>query len=175
MYITIRLAKTSNLPAYTSMHQEVYEHTYVFEAIGLTKDCFSKEVFLTPSTQEYLLSNLQQNTHQKCWLAFLGKELIGSISIVERENDCELRGFYVVTKQQGKGIGKKLWMKTLAFAKKKHKDITLDIYAHNMKTIALYKKWGFIVDESRGNFFRHWPEWPEDVQAKSFYMRYKII
>jgi ribosomal protein S18 acetylase RimI-like enzyme len=105
-------------------------------------------------------------------MAFLGGQLVGSISIIEREIDYELRGFYVATEYQNHGIGKKLWNKALTFAK--NKDITLDIYEHNTKTIAMYKKWGFAIDSARGIFYRHWPEWPEGVQAKCFYMRYNV-
>jgi ribosomal protein S18 acetylase RimI-like enzyme len=98
------------------------------------------------------------------------EKLVGSITIIEREKDYELRGFYIATKYQGKGIGKKLWELALDFAKEKN--ITLDIYAHNTKTIEIYKKWGFKVDTARGEFYRHWPEWPEGLRAKSIYMRY---
>jgi ribosomal protein S18 acetylase RimI-like enzyme len=83
-----------------------------------------------------------------------------------------LRGFYVHPEFQGKGIGKRLWHLARRFAKQK--DITCDIYTHNVKTIELYKTWGFVIDEKRGKFYRHWPEWPEGLQAKCLYMRYKV-
>lgn len=57
----------------------------------------------------------------------------------------------------------------------KLKDITLDIYAHNTTTIDVYKKWRFQIDTTCEIFYRHWPEWPENVKAKSFYMRYKLV
>jgi len=171
MKISIRLAQKSDLAQYTELLQKTYQDAYTDEAIGLKKEYFSKEVFNTLDTQKYLESNLEVNERQKCWLAFVDKSLVGSISIIEREKDYELRGFYVATKYQGKGIGKKLWELTLDFTK--GKDITLDIYAHNKKTIEIYKKWGFKIDTERGEFYRHWPEWPKEVKAKSIYMRYK--
>jgi ribosomal protein S18 acetylase RimI-like enzyme len=172
MQINIRLARKSDLSEYTNLLQKTYQDAYPNEEIGLAKEYFSKEIFNTSDTQKYLASNLLVNDMQRCWLAFIGPELVGSISIIEREKDYELRGFYVATQYQNKGIGKKLWTHVLEFAK--NKDITCEVYAHNTKTIEIYKKWGFEIDKARGTFYRHWPEWPEGVQSKSIYMRYKI-
>lgn len=172
MQIHIRLARKSDLPIYADLIQKTYQNTYPNKEIGLVKEYFSEEIFNTSDTQEYLASNLLVGNKQKCWLAFADSELVGSITIAEREKDYELRGFYVRTEYQGKGIGKKLWKLVLNFVK--GKDITCEIYAHNVKTIEIYKKWGFEIDKARGTFYRHWPEWPEGVQAKSIYMRYKV-
>jgi ribosomal protein S18 acetylase RimI-like enzyme len=172
MNFETRLAKNSDLPLYTDLLQRTYEDAYSNEPIGLSKDRFSKEIFNTPNTQKYLASNLQVNGQQKCWLVFDKNILIGSVTITERDDDYELRGFYVAPEYQGRGIGKKLWQLALEFVKRK--DITCDIYIHNTKTIAMYKKWGFEVDKEKGEFYRHWPEWPENIRAKSIYMRYKI-
>jgi len=171
MNLQIRLARKGDLPLYTKLLQKTYQDSYTSDEIGLSPDCFSEQVFNSPDTQKYLASNLVTNNLQKCWLAFLNSELVGSISIIKTRKDYELRGFYVATKHQGKGTGKRLWNLALDFAK--DKDITLDIYAHSTKTIEIYKKWGFEVDTKRGEFYRHWPEWPEGVEAKCIYMRYK--
>lgn len=139
MKVNIRLAQKSDLLQYTDLLQKTYQDAYTDETIGLKKEYFSKEIFNTQNTQEYLESNLKVDERQKCWLAFVDEKLAGSITIIEREKDYEIRGFYVATDYQGKGIGKKLWGLALDFAKEK--DITLDIYAHNIKTIEIYKKW----------------------------------
>jgi len=89
--------------------------------------------------------------------------------MTESDKEFELRGFYVDPKYQGKGIGKQLW--TLAHGFAKRKDVILDIYAHNKRTIKMYRKWGFVVDKKKGVFYRHWPEWPEGLKAKCIYMR----
>lgn len=172
MKVRIRPAKKSDLPKYVKLLQKTYQDIYTDEKIGLTEECFSEEVFSSSRNQKYLASNLSVSNKQKCWIAFIDNEYIGSISIVEREQDYELRGFYVATKYQNRGVGKKLWQLALKFAK--DKDITCDIYAHNTKTIAVYKKWGFSIDLKKREFYRHWPEWPKGVQAKSVYMRYKV-
>lgn len=172
MEVQIRLARKTDLPEYTNLLQKTYQDVYPNEKIGLKKEYFSKEIFNTPNTQDYLTSNLLVNNKQKCWLAFLNSELVGSITIVEGEKDYELRGFYVATQYQNKGIGKKLWQHVLEFTK--NKNIVCDIYAHNIKTIEFYKKWGFSADTKKGEFYRHWQEWPEGVRAKCIYLRYKI-
>lgn len=160
------------LSQYTHLLQSVYEVAYINPEIGLTKECFSMEIFTTEDTQKYLKDNLKVTDKRKTWLAFDGEKLVGSITIEEKENEYELRGFYVDLAYQGKGIGKKLYEKAFGFAK--GKDIVLDIYSHNTKTIEMYKKWGFVVDAKKGSFSRHWPEWPEGVQAKAIYMRLHI-
>lgn len=172
MDIQIRLARKSDSLDYTNLLLITYQVAYVDKDLGLTKECFSKEIFNTSDTQKYLLSNLLITPKQKCWLAFIDNELVGSISVIEGEGEYELRGFYVAPMHQGKGIGTKLWKKVKRWVK--FKDITLDIYAHNTRTINIYQRWGFYVDKKRGEFYRHWEEWPENVKAKCIYMRLSV-
>lgn len=170
MELNIRLAQKTDLAKYTELLQKIYQDTYVNESIGLTEECFSKEIFNTEDTQKYLASNLEINKNQKCWLAFFDSKLVGSITITKKDNECEMKGFYVDKNFQGQGIGKKLWQKVLKFAK--NLNIICDIFAHNIKTLEIYKKWGFKIDKEKGGFCRHWPEWPEGVKAKCIYMRF---
>lgn len=169
MEISIRIAKDDDLKEYTDLLQRAYQDAYTDESIGLTRDQFSKEVFNSEDTQNYLKSQLEVDDKQKTWLAFLDKEMVGAITLKDKNEECELTGFYVAPEHQGKGIGKMLWQ--LALKESKGKDIILDTYIHNRRTIDLYKKWGFKVDEEKGIFYRHWPEWPEGLQAECLYMR----
>jgi ribosomal protein S18 acetylase RimI-like enzyme len=171
MDINIRLAKKTDFPRYIKLIQKTFQDTYVDESIGLRKEHFSKKIFNTPDSQKYFLSTLKVDKKQKCWLAFLNQRLIGSITITDKGDVYDLKSFYVMTRYQGKGIGGKLWRLALDFAKRK--DITLEIYFHNTKTIEIYKKWGFKIDKERGEFYRHWPEWPEGLRAKTIFMRRK--
>lgn len=172
MKVKIRLARKSDLQDYNNLLQKTFQDAYTDESIGLRKELFSEEIFSSSRIQKYLASNLKVTGKQKTWIAFIDSELVGSITITEREEDYELRGFYVATKYQGKGIGKKLWKLAKEFAKKK--DITLDTYTHGKRTIEMYKRWGFEIDKTKANFYRHWAEWPEGVKAKCVYMRYEI-
>lgn len=169
----IRTAKAEDLAQYTSLLQQTYEYAYTNEGLGLTADCFSPEIFSSKDTQDYLKSHLIVSNVQNTWLATENDMLIGSITcIIKSDDEAEITGFYVHPKFQGKGIGKKLYEKALEFAG--NRDLLLDIYCHNTKTIELYEKWGWVLDTSRGDkgyFYRHWSEWPEGLQAKCMYMR----
>jgi hypothetical protein len=55
----IRKANPKDIEQYTSLLQQTYQATYVDTAIGLTTDCFSKEVFNSDDTQQYLKATVQ--------------------------------------------------------------------------------------------------------------------
>jgi len=169
MTIFIRQARPTDLSAYTTMIQQTDQKTYTNDSLGLTKECFSEEVFSSEDTQTYLKSKLAIADNKQTWVAVTKNIVLGSVTIEDKGDSYELSGFYVLPKYQGMGMGKQLWAKALEFAN--DKDITLDIYSHNTKTIDIYKNWGFEVDAERGTFSRHWPEWPEGVKAESLYMR----
>jgi len=164
---------TLYLKQYTALLQKTYELAYVDEALGLTKECFSREIFYNQDTQNYLKSRLELTDHLQTWLVFDQDKLVGSITVILlSDTEAELTGFYVDPDFQGRGIGKKLYQLALEFAGKR--DLLLDIYLHNKKTIELYNQWGWQLDTTRGDggyFYRHWPEWPEGLQAKAMYMR----
>ncbi len=173
MDITIRTATTADLAPYTRLLQQTYEHAYADATIGLTADCFSPAVFASKDTQEYLQYHLIDTDMQRTWLALEKDRLIGAITcIIRNDQEAELTGFYVHPSFQGRGIGKKLYQQALEFAR--DRDLVLDVYCHNTKTIDLYTQWGWVLDTSRGDhgyFFRHWPQWPEGLQAKCMYMK----
>jgi ribosomal protein S18 acetylase RimI-like enzyme len=171
----IRSSKLADIEEYTDLLQTTYVSAYVNHGIGLTDDCFSKEIFASDETQEYLKSHLLDTDQQKTWLACEDDRLVGAITaIIMSDVEAELTGYYVHPDCQGQGIGKKLYKKVVDFAGKR--DLILDIYVHNTKTISMYKKWGWELDTTRGEngyFYRHWPEWPEGLHAKCMYMRKK--
>lgn len=173
MKVQIRLARKSDLPEYTKLLQKTFQDAYTDEKIGLKKEYFSKKVFSSTRIKKYLTESLKTNGRHKCWLAFVGSKMVGSITIIERKDDYELRGFYVEMEFQGKGIGTKLWQLARDFTK--DKDITCDVYAHNIKGIGVYKKWGFVIDKEKEEFYRHWDEWPKGVKAKCIYLRYMQV
>ena len=173
MTIRVRAATPDDLPAYTNMMQQTYESTYVDPSIGLTKACFSPEVFNSDDTQAYLRSKLVTDDTQKSWVAVDKDAVVGAVVVKSRGSECELSGFYVLPQYQGQGIGTRLWQNVLEFVG--DRPITLDIYAHNKKTIQLYEHWGFHEDTTRPHFFYHWPEWPDDLRAEALYMRRESV
>ena len=174
MSVTLRPARESDLAAYTGFAQRMFETVYVNPDIGLTKERFAMEIFTNESTQKYLASNLVTNEKQQCWLAVEDSNIIGAITVANTDDACEIKGFYVSLEYQDKGIGKQLWNKALEFAVRK--DVVLDTYVHNTRTVDMYRKWGLELDTTRGEggyFYRHWDEWPEGLRAKCLYMRLK--
>ena len=172
MDILVKLAENTDISSYTKLLQRTYVKTYVNEKLGLTKECFSEEIFNNPLTQDYLLSNLQNNINQYAWLALNGDKLVGSITVKVGEKESEITGFYVAPECQGQGVGRKLYQKALKIIG--DKEVVIDLYAHSTKSFEMYIKWGFKVDETRGDkgyFYRHWDEWPNDLKAKCVYMR----
>lgn len=172
MKVSIRLARESDLKAYSDLLERTYREVYPDESIGLKEEHFSKEIFSTKRNKDYLEGNIKLSDKRKTWLSFLDSKMVGSITITDLGKEYELTGFYVLTKYHGKGVGRMLWDKALSFAK--GKDIVLDVFAHNTRTIDIYKGFGFDVDVEKGEFYRHWPEWPEDVSVRSIYMRFSL-
>ena len=172
MIYKIRLAKPSDLKEYTNLLQITYEFSYTNPKIGLTKKCFSTDVFNTINTQDYLKTKLINSPTQKTWLVFADKQLIGSATCKTIDkNQAEFSGFYVLPDFQHQGLGKTLYQKVLNFSGKL--DLLLGNYTHNTKTIKIYQKWGWQIDTNRGEngyIIGHWNEWPDGVIAKSVYL-----
>jgi RimJ/RimL family protein N-acetyltransferase len=165
--VNIRKASQDDIKAYTRLLQRVYEDAYADEGIGLGREYFSMKLFLTEDTQEYLRSNLAQSKEQLALLAFYRRRLVGSITIKDMRGRFKLSGFYVDTKMQGKGIGKRLLGLALGFAR--GKEIYLTTYAHNKRSIELYSRWGF---KRYGWQWRlRWKVWPRGVYARMINMR----
>ena len=169
MTVRIRPSMSGDLAAYTVMMQATYESAYVDESIGLTKACFSPEVFASDDTRDYLQSKLVNNDTQKSWMAVDEGAIIGAVTIEAHGSECKLSGFYVLPDYQGRGVGTMLWQKAVEFAD--GRAITLDIYTHNKKTIQLYEHWGFREDTTQPRLYYHWPEWPEGLRAEAMCMR----
>jgi ribosomal protein S18 acetylase RimI-like enzyme len=173
MRVLITSAGPADLPEYTHLLQTTYQRTYTSKETGLTKDCFSPEIFSEHSTQSYLKSHVVNTPNQHTWLARQENRLIGALTCINlNENEAELTGFYVHPHFQGRGIGKKLYRQALIFAG--NRDLVLDIYSHNHKTILMYQKWGWKLDKTRGEngyFYRHWPQWPKNLMVKCQYMK----
>lgn len=170
MNIVIRHATPEDLPQYTNLIQKTYEATYVNDAIGLTKECFSPAVFGTPEAQGYLLKKLIPEEGKVTWLALIGEDIVGAMTR-EQITDMQYRleGFYVLPEYQHQGIGGELYARALAGLE--DKQVILKIYAHNENAINLYHRWGYEIDSEKGFTYRRWAGWPEGVQAKCVYMK----
>lgn len=169
----IRKATVNDFGIYADLLQRTYQVTYADDKLGLKKEYFDKKYWQTKLAEEYLKSHLVNSETRGSWLAFVGNKLVGAISCKNQDdNTVWLSGFYVDVKYQGMGIGKKLYQLVLDFAQKK--ELQLEVYAHNVRTIDIYKKWGWIINVSKGNngyYDLHWEKWPEGLVAKCMFMK----
>jgi ribosomal protein S18 acetylase RimI-like enzyme len=151
MAYKIRLAKLSDLKEYTNLLQTTYEFSYTNPKIGLTKECFSKEIFNTPKAQKNFKTSLINSSTQTTWLAFSNSKLIGSASckIIDK-NNAKFFGFYVHPDFQHIGIGTKLYSQVLKFSE--NRNLLLDTHLDNTKTLKIYKKL-YLLNPEKSTYF----------------------
>jgi len=171
--LTIRLATVNDFEQYVNLLQITYETCSTNSSLGLTKECFSTEMMATDESVKYLHSYLEITPTHKAWIAEIDGKIIGAITCeVRSQFEAEIVAFYVHPQYQHQGVGKKLYAKALDFAGQR--DVMLDVYAHSTHVIAMYKKWGWKLDESRGEhgtFLLHWRGWPNNVHVPCVYLR----
>ncbi len=158
----IRPAKKGDFPKYAQMLQKSISKAYTNKKLGLPSSLFSEKIFSTKGFKAWMKGNLYPGPKKKTWVALSGSRLIGAVTIKQEKRLNELRGFYIDPKFQGKGLGKQLLKLSLGYSK--GRDIILILYSHNLKSLAIYKKWGFIKHGKPGS--HHWPLWPKGVRMK---------
>ncbi len=161
--VIIDEAKPENADEVAAFCQPIYQAVYPNEKYGLTAEQFSPEIFKTEDTLSYFRDILDNNEHQRAYLARINGQLVGTISVTEFEDHYEPRCFYVETNLQGQGIGKTLWQKAMEFCQKPL-PVRVEVAETNDKTIAMYESWGFVRKPDLGVKMRHWPEWPESIE-----------
>jgi GNAT superfamily N-acetyltransferase len=166
--MTIRLAQPADLPAYTDLVQRTSQATYVNPEVGFTPELFAPEVYQQPWLKDYLSARFIPEPGKHIWVATHQGQLIGTITIVEMGDICELLGLYVDVGHQGRGIGTRLWQTALKTVG--NREVVLNTYTHN-PTVAIYKHWGFIEDTSKLRFPSQWPGLAPGATAQGFYLR----
>ncbi len=146
--------------------QRSAEDAYTSKRLGLDRSLFSERVYASKDMQEWMKGNLYPGQGKRTWLAFFGSRMIGAITVKRYGRRNELRGFYILPEFQGIGIGRLLVKKALEFSK--GKEIILILYPHNLKSLAIYRGWGF--RRFGGPGYHHWPTWPEGVRMKYIHM-----
>lgn len=164
--IKIRLSKRSDLRKYSSLLQESIQKAYTDAKLGYTKNLFSDKVFSSEGMQDWMKSNLYPGPKKKTWLAFLKSRLVGAITVTDKGSREEFRAFYVATDLQSMGIGRRLFQRALEYSK--GKDVLLVMYPHNLKTLKIYRRWGFKKYGKSG--YHHWSAWPQSTKMKYWYM-----
>lgn len=164
--LRIRTSRMSDMRLYSALVQRACQDAYSNARLGLPSELFSERVFASRSTKRWLASNLGER-HGRTWLAFIGKRLVGAITVREAKRVNELKGFYVSTDSQGTGVGGELFMKALRLSE--GKDLKLLVYPHNSRTIAIYRRWGFRRYGRSG--YQHWSAWPRRTRVGYILMR----
>lgn len=79
-----------------------------------------------------------------------GKKIIGSVGVYKiTDNECELRKMYLYPEYQGQGIGSTLMRNALKKAKQLgYKYMTLQTNSVLNKALPVYKKYGFVNDDT---------------------------
>jgi GNAT superfamily N-acetyltransferase len=89
------------------------------------------------------------------------RQVLGAVAarLDERTSRCYLHSFYVAPELKGRGLGKELFERVVQFAD--GCPIHLDVVEYLVDTIAVYRRWGFRVDDGTGEVVYAWRGWPD--------------
>lgn len=158
--IVIKKFTKRDVSPFLLMCQKIFENTYANTSLGYPAHLFQPKHFFTDEMQEYFDEIMVNKTKNRGLVAKNGTDIVGGIAIREFEAHYEVKGFYVADNFQGKGVGKRLWQE-LTKKINPHKPIELGVFAHNSKSIAMYKKWGFRMCPKEEWGVIHWSTWPK--------------
>lgn len=166
--VTIRRYRPKDFEASITLRQQVFSATYVDEEHGIPAELFSMENFKIPPMQAHFKETMRNSADNAGWVAELEGKIIGSISVTYHPGYDEVHGFYVDVSQQGKGIGTQLWDEMLTF--RRSRKISVDVFEHAHKTIAMYKQWGFRRPLFHRHGYIHWDGWPSGYVLRTVNM-----
>ena len=145
--IVVREATEEDIPQIQQVAISTYQDTFA--------QFNSPENMRAYFDQAYNLGTLTQELHEpnaRLFIACEGDRILGFVRLRQYdevrellgENTIELQRLYVLTKAQGKSIGKLLMEKALRFAADNHYEwIWLGVWERNFKAQEFYKKFGF--------------------------------
>ena len=83
------------------------------------------------------------------WCMFDNDKVIGAVAVKELDAaSCELKSLYLLERYHGKGYGKRLLGKAVAYAKELgYRKMYLDSLSTSTKAVALYRRAGFVNTE----------------------------
>lgn len=154
-------AETDEFRRFCQVSSEV---AYTRPEFGITPEMLSAEVFDRPDMVAWYAGMCAATQVNKAWIAEddAGRT-IGTIGAEHRTDYVELHSFYVAAKLQGQGLGRKLFNQVVEFAGEL--PIRLDVIQYMDKTIEMYKRWGFEIDETAGKpWFLLGHDWPEEAR-----------
>ena len=88
-------------------------------------------------------------------MAVAGDEILGSLHIARSQHGFGEIGMAVAREWRGRGVGSALLEAAIEWARNEglHK-LSLGVFAHNARAIALYRKFGFVEEGRRVKHYR---------------------
>ncbi len=113
-----------------------------------------KEQFVVPWTKDSFKKDLCENFCANYFVATIDDVVVGYLGIWHVITEGHMTNVAVSKKHEGKGIGKMLIERMIDFATSKEMiGITLECSTVNEKALYLYKKYGFIIEGERKNYY----------------------
>lgn len=114
---------------------------------------YSKELNFDMRAESHVakdLSRLNNDTRSNLWMATIDNKVVGTIGIIERENNkAQLHWFLLYPEYRGHGIGKKLLVTVIDWCKEqKFSEIFLSTANSQLAARKLYKEYGFNLLQS---------------------------
>lgn len=142
--IIIRMATDQDSENITSL---------LFEAFKEFEHLYSKEAFAATVISPAEVSRRMQEG--PLWVAELDGKILGTVSLLPRDNEAYVRGMAVLPAAQGLKIGLKLMQQAEQFGLENHfSRLFLRTTPYLHKAIKLYEQFGFVVlGEREEDFF----------------------
>lgn len=121
--------------------------TYPNPELGITKEDVESE-FSKDDTEEgkrkiESWNKRYSDPNQHRWIAKNGEKIVGFCVAYKEESNNRIWAIYVIPSLQGKGLGRKLMEKALAWLGN-DRDIYINLASYNTKALKFYEKFGFI-------------------------------
>jgi ribosomal protein S18 acetylase RimI-like enzyme len=142
MNIKITAATPEDIIGVVQVRKEGWLSTYPNEALGITKEDILSEDF---DSQERIKGwqGTLSNPDVLDLVAKDGDRVVGFVIAMKGQEINKIRGLYVLSSYQGKGIGKALTDQALAWLGN-GKDVSLNVATYNENAIGFYERHGFV-------------------------------
>jgi DNA-binding MarR family transcriptional regulator/RimJ/RimL family protein N-acetyltransferase len=149
-FYNLRSHRPGDIGYITYRHGVIYANEYQLDE--------TFEAYVAKYMAEFVV-NYDENK-EKLWIVEIGTEIIGSIAIVNiDDNTAQLRWLLVEPHMRNKGIGTKLMHEALTFCKNRgYQKIILGTFSDLMRARKLYEKNGFRLVESKNH-----PIWGQNL------------
>ncbi len=113
-----------------------------------------KEQFTVPWTKQSFIKDFSENFCANYFVAVKDGELAGYIGLWHVITEGHMTNIAVAKKFEGLGIATMLMQKIVDFAIEKEMiGITLEVSTINEKALSIYKKFGFVIEGERKEYY----------------------